>query len=70
MKFKIIDKNNVMNMLDSEDLYLLRVGHRQDSVPKIGKYCSSKQVAAMTLREVMNAISDPNVAFIEIKEES
>ena len=70
MEFKIIDKNNVMKMLDSEDLYLLRVRYRQEGVSKIGKYCSSKQVSAMTLREVMNGMSDPNVAFIEIKKES
>lgn len=70
MEFKIIDKKDVKGMLGSEDLYLLRIGYRRDSVSKIGKYCSSKQAAALTLREVMNAITDPNVAFIEIKEES
>lgn len=70
MDFKIINKSDVMKMLDSEDLYLIKIGYRQSGMSKKGKYCSSKQVASLTLREVTDAIKNPNVAFIEIKEES
>lgn len=66
MTFKIIDKTDVMKMLDNEDLYLLRLSSRNGTI----KYCSSKQAISLKLKEVMSAIHDENVAFIEIKEES
>lgn len=65
MVFKIIDKNDVMNKLESEDLYLLKVSKRG-----LNKYCSSKQVSSLSVREVMKAMKDNNVAFIKITEES
>lgn len=63
MEFRIVCKNEVMDMLASEDLYVIKIGHRNNT-----KYCSSKQAASLTLREVIDAISNPNIAFIEIKE--
>ena len=69
MIFEIVNKNEVMNMLSCEDLYVLKVGKRVESATSIGKYCSSRQAVAMTLRQVMEAISNPDVAFIKITEE-
>lgn len=65
MVFKIIDKNNVMEQLENEDLYLLKVSKRGQN-----KYCSSKQASSLSVREVMKAMKDNNVAFIKITEES
>ncbi len=63
MEFRIVHKNEVMNMLTNEDLYVIKVGHRNNT-----KYCSSIRAANMTLRDAMDAISNPDIAFIEIKE--
>lgn len=63
MEFKIIKKEDVMGLLENEDLYLLRVRSRTNQ-----KYCSSKMVVSLNVREVMDAIKDDNTAFILINE--
>ena len=68
MKFKIVDKQDVMSMLENDNLYLLRVSHKEDR--KNTKYCSSKQVQSLNVKEVIDAISESNTAFIQIIEES
>lgn len=64
MVFKMIEKNEVMNFYGDGDLYLLRVSKRSS-----GKYCSSKQVNSLTVKEIADAIKDDRTAFILIKEE-
>ncbi len=66
MIFKIIRKEDVMGLLWNEDLYVLKVSTRNGNM----KYCSSKQVSSLTVREIAKAISDNDTAFIEIKKES
>lgn len=65
MIFKLIDKGDVMNMLEDGDLYLIRVSTKGER----GRYCSSKQVSSLTVKEVMNAIKDNDSAFIQITKE-
>ncbi len=69
MVFEFVNKNEVMSMLGDEDIYILKVKIRQESINEFGKYCSSRQIAAMSIRELMKEISNPNTTFIRIKEE-
>lgn len=64
MEFRIVDKTDVMGKLASDDLYVLKMSWRNGTK----RYCSSKQAASLPLREVIDAITNPDVAFIEIKE--
>lgn len=62
MKVRIVQKHEVMGMLENENLFVLKVAKRNT-----GKYISSKLAAALTLREVMDYIKNPNVAFVLIE---
>lgn len=65
MKFEIVDKNEVINMLDDDCLYMLRI--RKDA--NMQRYGTCKPIKTMTVRGLTDMITNPNAAFIRITED-
>ena len=71
MKFEIVDKNEVINMLDDDCLYMLRI--RKDA--NMQRYSTCKPISkylikTMTVRGLTDMITNPNTAFIRITDET
>lgn len=64
MKFEIIDKNKVINMLDDDCLYMLRI--RKDA--NMQRYGTCKPIKMMTVQGLTDMIANPNAALIRITE--
>lgn len=65
MKFEIVDKNKVINMLDDDCLYMLRI--RKDA--NMQRFGTCKPIKTMTVQGLTDMITNPNAAFIRITED-
>ncbi len=68
MTFEIVSKDDVMNLLKDEDLYVLRYKTAEGTIRP--KYCTGRPLVGMTVRELTNALSSPVTAIIRIKDEA
>jgi hypothetical protein len=63
MKFTQIDNVNLKDIMTLPNVYLMRVSERSGQ-----PYISSKLVLSLTVKEVMEAIVDPNIVFVRLEE--